>query len=36
VLAWAFDQELPRGTLADRLDSAGGIGQILGGESKAA
>ena len=36
VLAWAFDEELPRGTLADRLDSAGGIGQILGGESKAA
>jgi hypothetical protein len=36
VLAWAFDEELPRGTLAERLDSAGGIGHILNGAAKAA
>jgi hypothetical protein len=35
VLAWAFDEELPRGTLAERIDSAGGISQILN-EKKAA
>lgn len=36
VLAWAFDEELPRGTLAERVESAGGIGAILGGHAKAA
>lgn len=36
VLAWAFDEELPRGTLADRIDAAGGIGPILNGDKKAA
>ncbi len=36
VLAWAFDEELPRGALAARLDAAGGIGQILNGVAKAA
>jgi hypothetical protein len=36
VLAWAFDEELPRGTLAERIDAAGGISQILSGEKKAA
>jgi hypothetical protein len=36
VLAWAFEQELPRGTLADRIEAAGGIGPILSGEAKAA
>ena len=36
VLAWAFDEELPRGALAERLDAAGGIGQILNGVAKAA
>ena len=33
VLAWAIDQELPRGTLAKRIEEEGGIGPIL---SKAA
>ena len=36
VLAWAFDEELPRGTLAERIEKAGGIGAILGGQAKAA
>jgi hypothetical protein len=34
VLAWAFEQELPRGTLAERIEAAGGIGPILSGETK--
>ena len=29
VLAWAFDEELPRGTLAERIEAAGGIAPIL-------
>lgn len=33
VLAWALKQELPRGTLATRIEAAGGIAQILGNES---
>lgn len=36
VLAWAFDEELPRGTLAERIEAAGGIGPILNGDAKAA
>ena len=36
VLAWAFDEELPRGTLAERIEAAGGIGPILSGDAKAA
>jgi hypothetical protein len=36
ILAWAFDEELPRGTLAERIEAAGGIGPILAGEAKAA
>jgi hypothetical protein len=36
VLAWAFDEELPRGALAEKIEAAGGIGPILGGQSKAA
>jgi hypothetical protein len=36
VLAWAIDQELPRGTLAQRIEEAGGIGPILNGEARAA
>jgi len=36
VLAWAFDEELPRGTLAERIESAGGIAPILNGQAKAA
>jgi hypothetical protein len=29
VLAWAFDQELPRGELATRIEEAGGIAAVL-------
>lgn len=36
VLAWAFDEELPRGTLAERIEQAGGVGYILNGQRKAA
>jgi hypothetical protein len=36
VLAWAFDEELPRGTLAERIEAAGGIGPILNGQARAA
>jgi hypothetical protein len=34
VLAWAFDEELPRGALAERIEAAGGIAPIL--QAKAA
>ena len=36
VLAWAFEEELPRGTLAERIESEGGIAPILNREPKAA
>jgi hypothetical protein len=36
VLAWAFDQELPRGALAQEIETAGGIAGVLNGEKKAA
>jgi len=36
VLAWAFDQELPRGALAEKIETAGGIGRVLSSEAKAA
>jgi hypothetical protein len=36
VLAWAIDQELPRGSLAKHIEEAGGIGPILSGAAKAA
>ena len=36
VLAWAFDEELPRGALAERIEAAGGVSRILSGEAKAA
>jgi hypothetical protein len=36
VLAWAFDEELPRGTLVERIEAAGGVGPILNGRAKAA
>jgi hypothetical protein len=29
ILAWAFDEELPRGTLAERIEEEGGIAPIL-------
>jgi hypothetical protein len=36
VLAWALEQDLPKGSLAGRIEAAGGIAPILNGESKAA
>jgi hypothetical protein len=36
VLAWAIDQELPRGSLAKRIEEEGGIGPILTGQAQAA
>jgi hypothetical protein len=36
ILAWAFDQEVPRGTLAERIETEGGIAPILNREAKAA
>ena len=36
VLAWAIDQDLPRGTLGQKIEEAGGIGPILTGMAKAA
>jgi hypothetical protein len=36
VLAWALKNDLPRGSLAERIESEGGIGPILGGHAKAA
>ena len=36
ILAWAFDEELPRGSLAERIEAAGGIGPILSGQAQAA
>ena len=35
VLAWALKQELPRGTLAERIEAEGGIARLLGGEKAA-
>lgn len=34
VLAWAFAEELPRGSLAERIEAAGGIAYVLNGEAK--
>jgi|tagenome__1003787_1003787.scaffolds.fasta_scaffold20960780_3 hypothetical protein len=36
VLEWAFKQDLPRGTLLERIEQAGGIGPVLNGDAKAA
>src|SRR5690348_2027725 len=36
VLAWALAEDLPRGSLGDRIEAAGGIGRILSGEAEAA
>jgi hypothetical protein len=36
ILAWAFDEELPRGTLAERIEAEGGIAPILSGQKRAA
>ncbi len=32
VLAWAFKNDLPRGSLAERIEAEGGIGSILNGQ----
>ena len=34
VLAWALKQELPRGSLAERIEQAGGIDELLNGASR--
>jgi hypothetical protein len=36
VLAWALEQDLPRGSLAEKIQSEGGIAPILSGLAKAA
>jgi hypothetical protein len=36
VLAWALKEELPRGSLAERLEAEGGIAGLLNGAKKAA
>ena len=36
VLAWALEQELPRGALAEQIEAAGGIAPILSGQTLAA
>jgi hypothetical protein len=36
VLAWALKHDLPRGTLAERIEAEGGLGSILNGQAKAA
>jgi hypothetical protein len=36
VLAWALKNDLPRGSLAERLEAEGGIGPILNGHARAA
>ena len=33
VLAWALKHDLPRGTLAERIESEGGLGAILNGKA---
>lgn len=36
VLAWALKHDLPRGTLAERIEAEGGLGSILNGQTAAA
>jgi hypothetical protein len=36
VLAWALEQDLPRGSLPARIEAAGGVARILSGEAQAA
>lgn len=36
VLAWALEQDLPRGSLPERIEAAGGVARILSGEAQAA
>ena len=35
VLAWALAEDLPRGSLAERIEAAGGIAHILSGQTEA-
>ena len=35
VLAWALKEELPRGTLLEHIEEAGGVGEILSGKKAA-
>jgi DNA-binding transcriptional MerR regulator len=35
VLAWALAEDLPRGSLAERIEAAGGIAPLLSGEAAA-
>lgn len=35
VLAWALKQDLPRGSLAERIEAEGGLGSILNGKEAA-
>ena len=35
VLAWALKEELPRGTLLEHIEAAGGVGEILNGRKAA-
>ena len=35
VLAWALKQDLPRGTLSERIQAEGGLGPILNGKAAA-
>ena len=34
VVAWALKQELPRGSMAQRIEEAGGIDELLNGASR--
>ena len=36
VLAWALKHDLPRGSLAKRIEEEGGLGPILNGQAQAA
>jgi hypothetical protein len=36
VLAWALKNDLPRGSLAERIQAEGGLGPILNGSANAA
>ena len=35
VLAWALKNDLPRGSLAERIEAEGGLGSILNGKEAA-
>jgi hypothetical protein len=35
VLAWALKEELPRGSLLEQIEAAGGVGEILNGKKAA-